>query len=71
MTAVTVIADLAITIVVGVIVSALVLATCTTIAKTHTDEDGWKVYHLDGPLFFYSISHFGSYSQSPMILKML
>lgn len=60
-TAVTVIADLAIAVVVGVIVSALVFAwkhATHIIAKTHTDEDGWKVYQLDGPLFFGSISHF-------------
>ncbi|MGQ8364936.1 SulP family inorganic anion transporter [Glaciecola sp. 1036] len=60
-TAVTVIADLAIAVVVGVIVSALVFAWkhATHInAKTHTDKDGWKVYDLEGPLFFGSVSHF-------------
>ncbi|WP_100643784.1 SulP family inorganic anion transporter [Alteromonas facilis] len=60
-TAVTVIADLAIAVVVGVIVSALVFAwkhATHIIAKTHTDKDGWKVYELDGPLFFGSVSYF-------------
>nr|WP_136250457.1 SulP family inorganic anion transporter [Ningiella ruwaisensis] len=60
-TAITVIADLAIAVVVGVIVSALVFAwkhATHIAARTHTDEDGWKVYDLDGPLFFGSVSHF-------------
>jgi SulP family sulfate permease len=60
-TGITVVADLAVAVVVGVIVSALVFAWkhATHInAKTHTDEDGWKVYELDGPLFFGSVLHF-------------
>lgn len=60
-TFVTVIADLAIAVIVGVIVSALVFAWkhATHInAKSHTDGDDWKVYDLDGPLFFGSIAHF-------------
>ncbi|GAC15420.1 SulP family inorganic anion transporter [Aliiglaciecola lipolytica] len=60
-TAITVVADLAIAVVVGVIVSALVFAWkhATHIhAKTHTDDDGWKVYDLEGPLFFGSVLHF-------------
>ncbi|WP_100656197.1 SulP family inorganic anion transporter [Alteromonas flava] len=60
-TAVTVIADLAIAVVVGVIVSALVFAwkhATHIVAKTHTDKDGWKVYELEGPLFFGSVSYF-------------
>lgn len=60
-TAITVIADLAIAVVVGVIVSALVFAwkhAKHIVAKTHTDEDGWKVYSLEGPLFFGSVSYF-------------
>jgi hypothetical protein len=59
--AVTVIADLAIAVVVGVIVSALVFAwkhAAHIHARTHTDDDGWKVYELDGPLFFGSVLHF-------------
>ncbi|MBU3021060.1 SulP family inorganic anion transporter [Aestuariibacter sp. A3R04] len=60
-TAVTVISDLAIAVVVGVIVSALVFAWKAARyieAKTHIDSDGWKVYELRGPVFFGSISHF-------------
>lgn len=60
-TAVTVIADLAVAVVVGVIVSALVFAwkhATHIIARTHTDNDGWKVYELEGPLFFGSVTHF-------------
>jgi len=60
-TAITVVADLAIAVIVGVIVSALVFAwkhATHMIARSHTDEDGWKVYDLEGPLFFGSVSHF-------------
>lgn len=60
-TAITVIADLAVAVVVGVIMSALVFAWkhATHIhARTHTDKDGWKVYELEGPLFFGSVLHF-------------
>lgn len=60
-TAITVIADLAVAVVVGVIVSALVFAwkhATHIMAKSHTDDDGWKVYELEGPLFFGSVTHF-------------
>lgn len=60
-TGITVIADLAIAVVVGVIVSALVFAwkhAAHILVKTHTDDRGWKVYTLDGPLFFGSVLHF-------------
>ncbi|WP_026376318.1 SulP family inorganic anion transporter [Aestuariibacter salexigens] len=60
-TAITVIADLAVAVVVGVIVSALVFAwkhATHIIARSHIDKDGWKVYELDGPLFFGSVQHF-------------
>lgn len=60
-TFVTVIADLAVAVVVGVIVSALVFAwkhATHVVAKTHLDKDGWKVYELEGPLFFGSVTHF-------------
>ncbi|MCC2616399.1 SulP family inorganic anion transporter [Aestuariibacter halophilus] len=60
-TAITVIADLAIAVVVGVIVSALVFAwkhATHIIARTHVDDRGWKVYELEGPLFFGSVLHF-------------
>ncbi|MGB3724162.1 MAG: SulP family inorganic anion transporter, partial [Glaciecola sp.] len=60
-TGITVIADLAVAVVVGVIVSALVFAwkhATHIMARSHTDDDGWKVYDLEGPLFFGSVSHF-------------
>ncbi|MGB3725706.1 MAG: sodium-independent anion transporter, partial [Glaciecola sp.] len=42
-------------------VSALVFAwkhATHIMARSHTDDDGWKVYDLEGPLFFGSVSHF-------------
>jgi len=62
-TAITVISDLAIAVIVGVIVSALVFAwkhAKHIEAKTHVDQDGWKVYALQGPLFFGSVLYFKS-----------
>ncbi|PCJ91773.1 MAG: sodium-independent anion transporter [Porticoccaceae bacterium] len=59
--AVTVFTDLAIAVIVGVIVSALVFAwqhAKHISVSTYTDEDGWKVYELDGPIFFGSVSNF-------------
>ncbi|MBX2808031.1 MAG: SulP family inorganic anion transporter [Cellvibrionaceae bacterium] len=58
---VTVVTDLAIAVVVGVIVSALVFAwkhAQHIQADTYTDEHGYKVYDLRGPVFFGSISYF-------------
>lgn len=58
---VTVFADLAMAVVVGVIVSALVFAwqhAKHISVATHMDEDGWKVYELDGPVFFGSVKNF-------------
>ncbi len=58
---VTVVTDLAVAVVVGVIVSALVFAWETAKrmdADTHIDENGVKVYTLRGPLFFGSIHSF-------------
>ncbi|NVK55551.1 MAG: SulP family inorganic anion transporter [Alteromonadaceae bacterium] len=60
-TVVTVFADLAIAVVVGVIVSALVFAWKAARyidSNTHIDDDGWKVYDLRGPVFFGSVTHF-------------
>ncbi|MGI9399670.1 MAG: SulP family inorganic anion transporter [Rhizobiaceae bacterium] len=60
-TAVTVAADLAIAVVVGVIVSALAYAWSNAIrirANTHTTPEGAKVYQFDGPLFFGSVDGF-------------
>lgn len=58
---VTVIADLAIAVVIGVIVSALVFAwkgAKRIVAQNHVDENGSKIYLLSGPLFFGSIQNF-------------
>ncbi len=58
---VTVFTDLAIAVVVGVIVSALVYAwgNATRIqARTTTNDQGGKVYELQGPLFFGSVTSF-------------
>ena len=60
-TVVTVLTDLAIAVVVGVIISALVYAwnNATRIsAKIETNEDGSKSYKIDGPLFFGSATGF-------------
>lgn len=59
--AVTVISDLAIAVIIGVIVSALVFAwehAKQMGAKSFVDENGTKVYELHGPLFFGSIHAF-------------
>ena len=58
---VTVAFDLAIAVIVGVIVSALVFAwkhAQHIQADTYEDENGYKVYDLRGPIFFGSISNF-------------
>jgi SulP family sulfate permease len=60
-TVVTVFTNLAISVALGIILSALVFAwekgkkICAT---SHIEEDGTKVYLLDGPLFFASIGSF-------------
>jgi SulP family sulfate permease len=59
--AVTVIADLAIAVFLGVVVSALVFAwehAKQIQVNTSTNEIGWKVYQLEGTLFFASIANF-------------
>lgn len=61
--AVTIVADLAIAVIAGVIVSALVFAwehAKQIQVSTETDAAGWKVYRLNGTLFFASVSHFQS-----------
>jgi SulP family sulfate permease len=58
---ITVVFDLAIAVIVGVIVSALVFAwkhAQHIQADTYEDENGWKVYDLRGPVFFGSVSNF-------------
>ncbi len=59
--AITVVADLAIAVLVGVIASALVFAwehAKQMRADSYIDENGAKVYELHGPLFFGSVQHF-------------
>tara|TARA_R110002051_G_scaffold325757_1_gene430893 strand:+ start:23939 stop:25585 length:1647 start_codon:yes stop_codon:yes gene_type:complete len=61
--AITVWQDLAIAVIAGVIMSALVFAwkNATMIrARKHIKEDGTKVYEIWGPLFFGSIQNFNS-----------
>lgn len=58
---VTIIADLAIVVILGVIVSALVFAwehAKEISANQYTDEKGWRVYELKGSLFFASVAAF-------------
>ena len=58
---VTVYSDLAVAVVVGVIVSALVYAWKSSkriYARTHIDGQGSKIYALSGPLFFGSVTSF-------------
>ena len=58
---VTVFTDLAIAVVVGVIVSALFFAwehASHINVKSYEDEDGSRVYELNGPLFFGSVKNF-------------
>lgn len=60
-TAVTVVTDLAIAVIVGVIVSALVFAWKKAEdieIETTTNKNGQKVYLVNGPLFFGSVTHF-------------
>ncbi|HED32989.1 MAG TPA: SulP family inorganic anion transporter [Gammaproteobacteria bacterium] len=59
--AVTVATDLAIAVIVGVIVSALVFAwehAKHINVKSYIDDNGSKVYELNGPLFFGSVKNF-------------
>jgi len=59
-TIITVVEDLAVAVIAGVIISALVFAWkhARIWAKTHTEDDGTKVYTLEGPLFFGSATTF-------------
>lgn len=59
-TIITVVEDLAIAVIAGVIISALAFAWkhARIWAKTHVEDDGTKVYELDGPLFFGSATTF-------------
>jgi len=59
-TGITIVEDLAIAVISGVIISALVFAWkhARVTAKTHQEEDGSKIYNFDGPLFFGSVTSF-------------
>ena len=59
-TIITVVEDLAVAVIAGVIISALVFAWkhARIWSKTHIEEDGTKVYTLEGPLFFGSATTF-------------
>ena len=59
-TIITIVADLAVAVIAGVIISALVFAWkhARIWSKTYIEEDGTKVYKLEGPLFFGSATTF-------------
>jgi len=59
-TIITVLEDLAVAVIAGIIISALVFAWehAKIFARTSTDNDGRKIYELDGPLFFGSVTSF-------------
>lgn len=62
-TVVTVFTDLAIAVVLGVVIAALVFAwqhAKNIYVKTYTDDNGWKVYELEGSLFFASAAGFAA-----------
>jgi SulP family sulfate permease len=60
-TIITVVEDLAVAVIAGVIISALAFAWkhARITARVHAEDDGTKVYELDGPLFFGSATTFG------------
>jgi SulP family sulfate permease len=60
-TVITVFNDLAVAVVLGVVIAALVFAwqhAKQINVKSLTDDKGWKVYELEGSLFFASIAKF-------------
>jgi SulP family sulfate permease len=59
-TIITVLEDLAVAVIAGIIISALVFAWehARILARTKEDEEGKKVYELEGPLFFASVTSF-------------
>jgi SulP family sulfate permease len=59
-TSITIVADLAVAVISGVIISALVFAWkhARITARTHLEDDGTKVYDFDGPLFFGCVTTF-------------
>ncbi|MBP7580883.1 MAG: SulP family inorganic anion transporter [Vogesella sp.] len=62
-TVITVLTDLAVAVLCGVVFAALVFAwqhAKRMTARSHTDAQGWKVYELDGTLFFASCASFAA-----------
>lgn len=59
-TIITVLEDLAVAVIAGIIISALVFAWehAKIFARTSTDDEGRKIYTLEGPLFFASVTSF-------------
>jgi len=59
-TIITVLEDLAVAVIAGIIISALVFAWkhARIFASTTTDDKGRKIYAVDGPLFFASVTSF-------------
>ena len=59
-TIITVLEDLAVAVIAGIIISALVFAWehAKIFARSATDEEGRKIYTLEGPLFFASVTSF-------------
>jgi len=59
-TIITIFEDLAVAVIAGIIISALVFAWkhAKIVALTNTDTEGKKVYTLQGPLFFASVTSF-------------
>ncbi|MEA1879780.1 MAG: SulP family inorganic anion transporter [Campylobacterota bacterium] len=58
-TIITVLEDLAVAVIAGIIISALVFAwEHAKIFSRNKEEDGKKIYELDGPLFFGSVTSF-------------
>ena len=59
-TIITILEDLAVAVIAGIIISALVFAWehAKIFARTSIDEEGKKVYALEGPLFFASVTSF-------------
>ena len=59
-TGITIVEDLAVAVISGVIISALVFAWkhAKVTARTHREDDGTKIYNFDGPLFFGSVTAF-------------
>ncbi|AXF85823.1 Bicarbonate transporter BicA [Ephemeroptericola cinctiostellae] len=60
-TVITVFTDLAIAVVLGVVFAALIFAwnhARQMTASIRTDENGWRVYNIEGTLFFASVANF-------------